>query len=639
MPYYHISGAPSQYQKLDGTLASGYYLKFYAKGTTTPISMYSALSGSGALAKCALNTGGYPVNGSSAVFIPVIDQKYKLVLYKNSTDADANTFANAEWEIDELSPLGFGQSTTVDTLDDLKGLDTSVYTDAETNGYYELGDGGHARYGFNSGSSATPDDFLVVQPDTGGGRWELLLDGNTVNARLAGIIGDESDETSRFNALIAGINSQNLLAYLPDPVDDYYKTTSTLTTITTGLGIIGNSEGSTLIQHYATTDCIVAKGSYKFFKNLRLSNQSASGAGTSGHAMLHIKNSAYSRVENVYTDHDLDDYSGVLLEHEYTGSDDDAYFIAHLGCWYNIFVNVTALYKTFGVEKGYGVHYKVNSNATSVVNPPNQTAGTYNGSVSNNTFIGPNIEGKLHGLRLDGADNNVFISGQFLGNSIQVRGINARQNTFIGTKHNQWTSEPFNFSGTSGRNMIDTPTLYSTGSTPWSLGTLTSTDLVRHAGEGMEDDQYFPVKVRSEIIKAGPSATPYLEIEGTNNDVGKQLIRLGYTSNAVSVSTYHETTKALVTALLNIGNGTSGNAYLAPAVTNVTSLGLVSKLFKDVFSNAYYIGTAKITSGTGTPEGAVTGNVGDMFLRTNGGAGTTFYVKESGTGNTGWIGK
>lgn len=41
-------------------------------------------------------------------------------------------------------------------------------------------------------------------------------------------------------------------------------------------------------------------------------------------------------------------------------------------------------------------------------------------------------------------------------------------------------------------------------------------------------------------------------------------------------------------------------------------------------------------SGTNTPEGAVTASVGSLFLRTNGGAGSTLYVKESGTGNTGW---
>lgn len=43
--------------------------------------------------------------------------------------------------------------------------------------------------------------------------------------------------------------------------------------------------------------------------------------------------------------------------------------------------------------------------------------------------------------------------------------------------------------------------------------------------------------------------------------------------------------------------------------------------------------------GTGSPEGVVTAVVGSTFRRTDGGAGTSFYVKESGTGNTGWVAK
>lgn len=42
-------------------------------------------------------------------------------------------------------------------------------------------------------------------------------------------------------------------------------------------------------------------------------------------------------------------------------------------------------------------------------------------------------------------------------------------------------------------------------------------------------------------------------------------------------------------------------------------------------------------SGTGSPEGVVTGAVGSIFSRTDGGSGTALYVKESGTGNTGWV--
>lgn len=44
-------------------------------------------------------------------------------------------------------------------------------------------------------------------------------------------------------------------------------------------------------------------------------------------------------------------------------------------------------------------------------------------------------------------------------------------------------------------------------------------------------------------------------------------------------------------------------------------------------------------SGAGSPEGAVTAPVGSIYTRTDGGVGTTLYVKETGTGNTGWAAK
>lgn len=51
-------------------------------------------------------------------------------------------------------------------------------------------------------------------------------------------------------------------------------------------------------------------------------------------------------------------------------------------------------------------------------------------------------------------------------------------------------------------------------------------------------------------------------------------------------------------------------------------------------------GTASIiTSGSTSPEGVITASVGSLYMRTGGGAGTSFYVKESGSGNTGWVAK
>jgi len=46
-----------------------------------------------------------------------------------------------------------------------------------------------------------------------------------------------------------------------------------------------------------------------------------------------------------------------------------------------------------------------------------------------------------------------------------------------------------------------------------------------------------------------------------------------------------------------------------------------------------------MTSGAGSPEGVVAAVVGSVFMRTDGGTGTSMYVKEAGTGNTGWAPK
>ena len=50
-------------------------------------------------------------------------------------------------------------------------------------------------------------------------------------------------------------------------------------------------------------------------------------------------------------------------------------------------------------------------------------------------------------------------------------------------------------------------------------------------------------------------------------------------------------------------------------------------------------GTVKVESGIGSPEGALPAGVGSIYTDINGGAGTTLYIKESGTGNTGWVAK
>jgi hypothetical protein len=41
--------------------------------------------------------------------------------------------------------------------------------------------------------------------------------------------------------------------------------------------------------------------------------------------------------------------------------------------------------------------------------------------------------------------------------------------------------------------------------------------------------------------------------------------------------------------------------------------------------------------GTGTPESNLVGTPGQLYSDTSAGAGTGLYVKETGTGDTGWV--
>ena len=54
----------------------------------------------------------------------------------------------------------------------------------------------------------------------------------------------------------------------------------------------------------------------------------------------------------------------------------------------------------------------------------------------------------------------------------------------------------------------------------------------------------------------------------------------------------------------------------------------------------YHAGnTGGFYTGNGSPEGTVTAPIGSIYQRKDGGANTTLYVKQSGTGNTGWVAK
>jgi hypothetical protein len=143
----------------------------------------------------------------------------------------------------------------------------------------------------------------------------------------------------------------------------------------------------------------------------------------------------------------------------------------------------------------------------------------------------------------------------------------------------------------------------------------------------------------------GPSGGPALQISDTASAVN--LIKLynaagGFGPSIEAVGPPSSTNIPLVIATRGTGrceiyaNALRLNEVNIPTVSSTDTLTNKSLTTPVITGGS---GTATIRAGTGTPEGVVTATVGSLFMRTDGGAATTLYVKESGTGNTGWVAK
>jgi hypothetical protein len=123
----------------------------------------------------------------------------------------------------------------------------------------------------------------------------------------------------------------------------------------------------------------------------------------------------------------------------------------------------------------------------------------------------------------------------------------------------------------------------------------------------------------------------------TNTAVGYNALLGNTTGDYNTASGY----RALYNNTTGSSNTASGNDALLGNTTgsNNTALGKDADAVSATADNQIAIraGDTKWYSSAGSPEGVVTAGVGSMYTNTTGSAGTTLYVKESGTGNTGWV--
>ena len=201
MAFTPISNTVPQYEE-NGVAASGYFIKFYESGTTTPTAMATDSTGTTLLDKCELNTEGYPINGSSAVFIPHINKKYKIALFRNAADADANDLASAAWPaVDGLLPVLSEGDGQVDTIANLRLLKPSFDgQQVDILGHTLAGIGGGKFY-YDPDDTTSADNNGTVIVTSGGHRWKRKSDYKSV-VMFGGIGDKEVDDTLPFQAML-----------------------------------------------------------------------------------------------------------------------------------------------------------------------------------------------------------------------------------------------------------------------------------------------------------------------------------------------------------------------------------------------------------------------------------------------------
>jgi hypothetical protein len=200
------------------------------------------------------------------------------------------------------------------------------------------------------------------------------------------------------------------------------------------------------------------------------------------------------------------------------------------------------------------------------------------------------------------------------------------------------------FTGATGTSLLNFPDAGTTAADGISFGSGNS-NLYRSASNVIKTDGSFAVGAGYSM-----SATYLGSVSGTKIytntglTIGSWVTNTNFVDIVASTLTGSSATSAL--SLTQTWNTTGNPTAIFANITNTAS-GATSNLIDLQVGGVSQFRVSRTGAtqslyerfGSGSPEGVVTAPVGARYSRTDGGAGTSFYVKESGTGNTGWIAK
>ena len=191
------SGSPAVW----GPLVGG-KIYTYIAGTTTAKATYTTA------AATVANTNPVILDsrGEATIFF---SGAYKIVV-KDSAGNTLYTVDNVTTAIDALAVTYFGDTLSailldylprsVDTISDLRNVDSTAYTAAIVKGYYAANDGGGGHYYYDSSDTTSTDNGGTIIVAADDARWKLITFGQIVDLRQFGAVDDWATDSTSYVA-------------------------------------------------------------------------------------------------------------------------------------------------------------------------------------------------------------------------------------------------------------------------------------------------------------------------------------------------------------------------------------------------------------------------------------------------------
>lgn len=252
MTWIPVTGLVPQYEKNEGEPAKKYFIKFFAYGTNIAIDMATDRSGDILMDKCMINNFGYPVIEpdpvTGTIFVPHIDQGYRLGLFPTASDADNNT--NGIWPNIDPNTLALSSASSSKMLATVDEMIADM--SAAIGDYYTISD-------YDTGLKSGVMYLEVVAGGTGEADNGEYFDHSSldvqfrqnlpspINLKRFGLKGDGSDESSQFQRLLDIAND-----ILIDEGSTFYFGSQVIRSV--GNLNIRGTNGRTSILSYGATD-------------------------------------------------------------------------------------------------------------------------------------------------------------------------------------------------------------------------------------------------------------------------------------------------------------------------------------------------------------------------------------------------